>query len=690
MRRLFWMAFTLCDVVSYLVLVGLILGVVPATLHAGEGPQLQPQLPRSGQISTYDTQGHKVDFAGSWHDGELQRGLEWPEPRFLVNGDGTITDRLTGLMWLLDGGCLGQVTWPFSRAKIGELNNGEVNCHDYTADYSDWFLPDIKQVSLLINAEEASNRNYLYLNGFSNLDSTVYWSATQYVNVQNAWTVNIENGAITFRDKLEKASLLPVRLSGPAGAVASKNISRVELENKTVSPPDGVPVTVSRFVDNGDGTVTDTRTGLMWLKDASCFQNLDWATLFTTVKALNDASSTSQCRRYHQQYADWVVPNRVELWSLIDQQFDYPALEAGFFERLQGGYWSSTTAASMPQQAFSLDMDDGELNLREKADLLRLLPVRYAHPTLQTERKKSSVAAGLETPEEYILVVNSELRNEIHWPPSPRFVLNGDGTSTDVVTGYDWLTDGSCFGKKSWSEAKKLIQEFNREARKFECLDYAGGYDDWQLPALIDFKELIEPGTDDAAVWLNSQGVTKVQSSGDYWTLDETLINLYYAYVVNLKTGNSGNYPKSLDFFVWPRRSKIVDEKTEPLLSLTVNGETEQGLTVESGNVLSISILLYSFGLRYPADFWFWYETPDQKKLWMTSIRTWKEVPTTVYQGDLLNLRQYEILRTSEERAMGPGEYTFHFAVDTIKNGIWDGTQYETAFTVFVKAASDQ
>ena len=36
----------------------------------------------------------------------IQEKIEWPAPRFTDNGDGTVTDSLTGLMWLKDGGCL--------------------------------------------------------------------------------------------------------------------------------------------------------------------------------------------------------------------------------------------------------------------------------------------------------------------------------------------------------------------------------------------------------------------------------------------------------------------------------------------------------------------------------------------------------------------------------------------------------
>jgi len=54
-------------------------------------------------------------------DGDLQRGVPWPDPRYTDNWDGTVTDNLTGLMWLKDGNCIateypsysydGKVTW---------------------------------------------------------------------------------------------------------------------------------------------------------------------------------------------------------------------------------------------------------------------------------------------------------------------------------------------------------------------------------------------------------------------------------------------------------------------------------------------------------------------------------------------------------------------------------------------------
>jgi len=40
-------------------------------------------------------------------DGDLKKGVVWPNPRFTDNEDGTVTDNLTGLIWLKNANCFG-------------------------------------------------------------------------------------------------------------------------------------------------------------------------------------------------------------------------------------------------------------------------------------------------------------------------------------------------------------------------------------------------------------------------------------------------------------------------------------------------------------------------------------------------------------------------------------------------------
>jgi len=63
---------------------------------------IKSPLPQTGQTTSY--------LPGD--DGDLQMGVPWPIPRFIDHGDGTITDRLTGLMWTQNAQQIpGTMTW---------------------------------------------------------------------------------------------------------------------------------------------------------------------------------------------------------------------------------------------------------------------------------------------------------------------------------------------------------------------------------------------------------------------------------------------------------------------------------------------------------------------------------------------------------------------------------------------------
>ena len=70
---------------------------------------LEPEdvyLAQTGQKACYDENGNVVPCAGTGQDGDTKAGVPWPNPRFTNNGDGTMTDNLTGLMWLRDANCM--------------------------------------------------------------------------------------------------------------------------------------------------------------------------------------------------------------------------------------------------------------------------------------------------------------------------------------------------------------------------------------------------------------------------------------------------------------------------------------------------------------------------------------------------------------------------------------------------------
>jgi hypothetical protein len=103
----------------------------------------------------------------------------------------------------------------------------------------------------------------------------------------------------------------------------------------------------AELVINGDGTVTDTETGLMWQQDESGYMN--WESALSYCENLELAG-----------YNDWRLPNINELQSLVDYSKFEPAIDKSFFPNAMSSYyWSSTTGSSYTGSAWDVDFSHG-------------------------------------------------------------------------------------------------------------------------------------------------------------------------------------------------------------------------------------------------------------------------------------------------------------------------------------------
>jgi hypothetical protein len=132
----------------------------------------------------------------------------------------------------------------------------------------------------------------------------------------------------------------------------------------------GVTWPSPRFVDNGNGTVTDKLTGLMWLQDAFCMLSANWATALTNIGTHLNSGQDFDCYNYTPgTYSDWRMPNRSELLSLMDLSQSGPALPSGhpFIAVVSFDYWTSTTCADDPTEAWQVDLGTGDTVNRGKS-----------------------------------------------------------------------------------------------------------------------------------------------------------------------------------------------------------------------------------------------------------------------------------------------------------------------------------
>lgn len=259
------------------------------------------RLPDTGQTKCYNnTDEIACPSPGQAFYGQDANYAETP-PAYRNNG-ATVTDLVTGLIWQqADDGV--RRTWNEAAAYCQDLDQG---------GFDDWRLPFLKELLSIVDA----GRNSPAINPiFTSSSSTdIYWSGEDYASSSNyAWGVNFYAGASVYNAKtLGGMKVRCVRGNSWPGSV---------------------------YVDSGDGTVTDTSTGLAWEKDGST-SSMSWE----AALAWCENTTTGL-------YTDWRLPNKRELENLVDVSRDYPAIDPAFTESGKL-YWSGTTYNPVGYQGF--------------------------------------------------------------------------------------------------------------------------------------------------------------------------------------------------------------------------------------------------------------------------------------------------------------------------------------------------
>jgi len=180
--------------------------VMAATPQAG--------LPRTGQTACWDTNGNQIACAGTGQDGEEQAGTALPAPRFSDNGNGTVSDTLTGLVWLKNANCVGinPKPWAFALGSANNLSSGTCGLTDGSVA-GEWRLPNRKELLSLINRQQVDNSVWLNASGFSGVQPGIYWtSSTSAQSGYYAWCVDMKESKTSLFHKVYSSFYVwPVR-----------------------------------------------------------------------------------------------------------------------------------------------------------------------------------------------------------------------------------------------------------------------------------------------------------------------------------------------------------------------------------------------------------------------------------------------------------------------------------------------
>jgi hypothetical protein len=258
-------------------------------------------------------------------------------PSFTDNANGTVTDNIAGLMWQKSDG--GEMTY----------ENALVYCENLSlAGFTDWRIPTGSELFAINNYDRVNPA--LFIQYFTSTAAEYWWTGeTRIDDVSRIWVVNA-GGGIGAHPKTETVS------AGGTKKFHARAVRNPNTSNQTGS---------DHFTDNGDGTVTDSHTGLVWQKIQPS-STLTWEEALAYAEGLVLAGKS-----------DWRVPNIKELQSLNEVKLSKPSFNKNYFTSIvSGNFWSSTTLVQSTGKAWDINVDYGIVSYNDKTLKENIICVR--------------------------------------------------------------------------------------------------------------------------------------------------------------------------------------------------------------------------------------------------------------------------------------------------------------------------
>lgn len=271
-------------------------------------------------------------------------------PNYEDNGDGTVTDMVTGLMWqqTFDHNGDGSID---ADDKLSYSDILLVVNTDTTGNYSDWRVPTIKEMYslMMFSGRDISSVTGDDTEGLTPFINTDYFdfaygdteAMERLIDVQCATT------AVYVSDEVSETVFGVNIADGRIKGYGTEMMGQDKMFNYLLVRGRET-YGINEYIDNGDGTITDAATGLMWMQDDS-----------DTSMVWKDALSYAENFEY-AGYSDWRLPDAKELQGIvdytkspattnsatIDDVFNSTMIENEAGEDDFPWYWSSTTHES--------------------------------------------------------------------------------------------------------------------------------------------------------------------------------------------------------------------------------------------------------------------------------------------------------------------------------------------------------
>lgn len=316
------------------------------------------KVPDTAQTSCYDsTSGDSATCTGNKYDADYNT---INQQSYTDNGDQTITDNTTGLMWTKSPDT--------STTKDGTVDSSDkmlqtaavTYCSDLSfAGYTDWRLPDIKTLFSLMNftgKDPSSSTSTTESNASPFIDNTKFTvgygdtsNDERFIDGQYATTsiytycTNLGSGNV---ETMFGVNFVDGRIKGYPTSSKTFYVYCVR---------DNTDYGLNNFTDNNDETISDNATNLMWQKSDA--QSTDYEDAITNCEAATTGS-----------HSDWRLPNVKELQSIVDYSRSPDTTSSAAINALfnttsftnEGGateygyYWASTTHVSEGSSAVGI------------------------------------------------------------------------------------------------------------------------------------------------------------------------------------------------------------------------------------------------------------------------------------------------------------------------------------------------